>query len=56
MEVMPDSTLEVIQRAALSEDQAEAIFEQGRGAAVFALTGVEQTTGRGERATSNWPC
>ena len=34
---MPDSTLEVLQRAALSEDQAEAIFEQGRDAVVFAL-------------------
>jgi len=56
MEVMPDSTLEVIQRASLSEDQAEAIFEQGRDAVVFALAGVEQTTGRGARATSDWPC
>ena len=30
MKVMPDSTLEVLQRAALREDQAEAIFAQGR--------------------------
>jgi len=56
MEVMPDSTLDVLQRAALLEDQAGAIFEQGRDAVVFALTGVEQTTRRGARATSDWPC
>ena len=37
MEVMPDSTLKVLQRAALREDQAEAIFAQGRDAVVFAL-------------------
>ena len=37
MEVVPDSTLEVLQRAALSEEQAEAIFAQGRDAVIFAL-------------------
>ena len=36
-DVVPDSTLEALQRAVLSEDQAEAVFEQDRDAVVFAL-------------------
>lgn len=35
--VVPDSTLDVLQRAALTEDQARAIFVLGEGAVVFAL-------------------
>ncbi len=37
MKVVPDSTLEVLQHAVLTEDQAETIFELGREAVVFAL-------------------
>jgi hypothetical protein len=48
-----DSTLEVLQRAALSEDQAEAIFEQGRDAVVFALLELSKqlAEARGPQAT-----
>lgn len=35
--VVPDSTLEVLQRAALTEEQARGIFALGEGAVVFAL-------------------
>ncbi len=36
-QALPDSTCEVLLHAALSEEQAEAIFEQGRDAVVFSL-------------------
>ncbi len=54
---MPDSTLEVLQRAALSEDQAEAIFEQGRDAVVFALLELTKQLAetRGPQATPSTP-
>ena len=57
MEVVPDSTLEVLQRAALSEDQAEAIFEQGRDAVVFALLELSKqwAEARGPQATPSTP-
>ena len=37
MKAVPDSTLEVLQHAVLTEGQAKAIFELGREAVVFAL-------------------
>ena len=37
MEILPDSTREVLRQAALTEDQAAVIFEQGREAVIFAL-------------------
>ena len=57
MEVLPDSTLEVLQRAALTEDQAEAIFEHGRGAVVFALLELTKqlAEARGPQATPSTP-
>lgn len=57
MEVVPDSTLEVLRRAALSEDQAEAIFEQGRDAVVFALLEMSQqlAEARSPQTTPNTP-
>jgi hypothetical protein len=49
--------LEVLQRAALSEDQAEAIFEQGRDAVVFALLELSKqlAEARGPQATPSTP-
>ena len=57
MEVIPDSTLDVLQRAALSEDQAGAIFEQGRDAVVFALLELSKqlAEARGPQATPSTP-
>ena len=57
MEVVPDSTLEVLQRTALSEDQAEAIFAQGRDAVVFALLELSKqlAEARGPQATPSTP-
>ena len=57
MEVVPDSTLEVLQRVTLSEDQAEAIFEQGRDAVVFALLELSKqlAEARGPQATPSTP-
>ena len=57
MEVVPDSTLEVLQRAALSEDQAEAIFEQGRDAVIVALWELSKqlAEARGPQATPSTP-
>ncbi len=57
MEVLPDSTLEVLQRAALTEEQAKAIFEQGRDAVVFALLELSKqlAEARGPQATPSTP-
>ena len=57
MEVVPDSVLEVLQRAALTEGQAEAIFEQGRGAVIFALLELSKrlAEARGPQATPSTP-
>ncbi len=57
MEVVPDSKLEILQRAALSEDQAEAIFAQGRDAVVFALLELTQqlAEARGPQTTPATP-
>ena len=57
MEVVPDSTLEILQQAVLSEDQAEAIFEQGRDAVVFALLELSKqlAEARGSQATPSTP-
>ncbi len=57
MEVVPDSTLEVLRRATLSEDQAEAIFAQGREAVVFALLELSKqlAEARGPQATPSTP-
>ena len=57
MEVVPDSTLDILQCAALSEDQAGAIFEQGRDAVVFALLELSKqlAEARGPQATPSTP-
>jgi len=56
-EVVPDSMLEVLQHAALSEDQAESIFAQGRDAVVFALLELSKqlAEARGPRTTPSTP-
>ena len=55
--VVPESMLEVLQRAALTEEQAKAIFEQGRDAVVFALLELSKqlAEARSPQATPSTP-
>jgi transposase len=57
MEVIQDSTLENFQCAALSEDQAEAIFEQSRDAVTLVLLELSKqlTEACGPQATPSTP-
>jgi len=54
-EVLPEATAELLRRAALTEEQAEAIFESGRDAVVFALLELTKrlAEARGAEETSD---
>ena len=56
-EVLPGTTLDVLQRAVLTEEQAEAIFARGREAVIFALLELTKqlAEARGPQTTPSTP-